>query len=208
MRELISNAFNGVNIIPTVLLGLVLLYWLVVIIGVIDIDLFDVDIDLDLEAIDGGEGLYAFLTFLNVKEIPFMIVLSIISIIFWIISMLMYLLPIKSGGLINGILLIPALILSILITKPITNATKGIFKKVHDEALSEEEAVIGQLITVISDIKDGRLGQGEIKREGASLRINIKSEFAEDIFIKNEEAYVTKKDEEKNIYYIVKLYKE
>ena len=34
MSELINNSVKGVNIIPTVLLGLVLLYWITVIIGV------------------------------------------------------------------------------------------------------------------------------------------------------------------------------
>ena len=54
MSELINNAFTGVNIIPTVLLMLVLIYWLTVILGIIDIDFFDFDIDFDIAIIAAG----------------------------------------------------------------------------------------------------------------------------------------------------------
>ena len=49
------------------------------------------------------------------------------------------------------------------------------------------------------------MGQGEIKREGASILINVKQYDNEETFEKGEEAYVTKKDDEKNIYYIIKI---
>lgn len=204
MEELFYNAFTGVNIIPTILLGLILLYWIIVLIGVVDLDLFDGDMELD--ASDNVEGFNAILAFFNVKEIPLMVILSILILCFWITAMLIYLLPIKPGGLINGVLLIPAAIVSIFITKLISNRLKGTFKKVYEEAISEEVAIIGQLVTLVCDVKGGRLGQGQIERDGASFLINVKPEFEEDTFSKNEEAYVTKKDDEKNIYYIVKLY--
>lgn len=204
MRELMENAFTGVNIIPTLLLCLILLYWITVIIGIIDLDFFDFDIDLD--AGNSMEGFQAILAFFNIKEIPIMIVISILSLFFWILSMLIYLLPITPGGLVNGILLIPTLAISLFMTKLVTWPLKGLFKNIYKEIPVEEEEVIGQLVTVSCDIKDGRLGQGEIKRDGASILINVKSEFDKDIFEKYEEAYVTKKDEDKNIYYIVKTY--
>lgn len=204
MRELIENAFTGVNIIPTVLLIIVLFYWLIVIIGIIDLDLFDFDIDLD--AADNLEGFQGILVFFNVAQVPFMVVLSILILSFWVISMWIYLLPIKPGGIVNGLLFIPAIILSLVVTKSVTNGIKGLFKSVNVEENKEEDVINGQLLTLLCDVKYGRLGQGEIKRDGASILINVKAEFEEDSFKKYEEAYVTKKDDEKNIYYIVKTY--
>lgn len=49
------------------------------------------------------------------------------------------------------------------------------------------------------------MGQGEIKREGASILINVRQYDNEETFEKGEEAYVIKKDDEKNIYYIIKI---
>lgn len=203
MSELFHNAFSGVNLIPTILLGVVLLYWLIVILGLIDIDLFDIDLDFDLEG--DSEGLQGILAFFNLKGIPVMVVVSIVALIFWILSMLLYVLPITPGGLLNGVLLIPIFIVSLLCSKWIGNSLKGVFQNTYDEAESQEVAIIGQLATVMCEMKEGRLGQAEIKRDGASIRINVKPEFEGDTFQKYEEAYVTKLGEN-DIYYIVKTY--
>lgn len=45
MKELIDAAFSSVNIIPTILFGLVIIYWLFVMIGALDINLFDFSVD-------------------------------------------------------------------------------------------------------------------------------------------------------------------
>lgn len=207
MSELINNAFTGVNIIPTILLILVLIYWLTVILGIIDIDFFDFDIDFDIaDGTDGLDGLQGILAYFNLKEIPLMIILSILSLVFWILSMLLYLLPIKAGGLINGLLLILTLIISAFITKLISLPLKGLFKNMYYKGKEDEEKVIGHLVSLCCNLEKGRLGQAEVKQDGASILINVKCEFTEDKFEKNEEAFVTKKDDEKNIYYIAKVY--
>ena len=205
MKELIENAFAGVNIIPTVLLILSLIYWLTVIIGIIDLDLFDFDIDGDLG--NTMEGFQSILAFFNLKEIPIMVLASVISLVFWILAMFLKILPIPSGGLINGLLLIPLFIASLFVAKFITIPLKGLFKENYNELPELEEEVVGRLVNVICNIEDGRLGQAEIERDGANILINVKSEFKEDVFYKNEEAYVSKKDDKKSLYYIVKTYK-
>lgn len=201
MDELIKNALTGVNIIPTVILGIVLLYWITVIIGVIDFDLLEFDFEIDSDA----EVLQGILVFLNLKDIPFMVFFSILSLIFWVLSMMLYRLPIEQGGLINGLILIPILIISLLITKVLTKPLKGLFKKDYEEGKNQEVEIIGQPVTLVSTIKDGRLGQGEIKKYSTSLLINVKAEKEEEIFNKNEVAHVYRKDDDKNIYYIIKI---
>lgn len=202
MTELLKNAVTGVNIIPTVLLGLVLLYWITVIIGALDFDFLD--FDLDLESIDNSGPFYAILAFLNVAELPFMLVLSILTLNFWIIAMFMYLLPIVAGGLLNGVLLIPAMGISMAITKCMTHPLKGIFRysNVQDNS---GNGTIEQLCTLMCVVSNGRLGQAKIKRDGASIVINVKAEYEQESFEKDEVAFVSRKDTNKNIYYIVKI---
>ncbi|MGH4137951.1 hypothetical protein [Clostridium sp.] len=203
MPELFKNAFTGVNIIPTVLLIFIVLYWVIAIIGVLDFDFLDLDLDFDLEGGDTLGPLYALLAFLNAEELPFMFVFSILTLNFWIIAMLMYYLPIATGGLLNTVLLIPAMMLSVIITKFVSFPLKVILKysSMQEDGGSE---VIGQLCTLKSNVKNGRLGQAEIKREGASVVINVKSENTVESFHKYEVAFVIRKDIEKNMYYIVK----
>ncbi len=206
MGELLQNAFTGCNIVPTVLLILIIIYWLSIIIGAIDFDSFDIDLDVDAD-LDGMEELgpfHALLSFLNVADLPVMLVASILILVFWILAMLIHLLPVKSGGAVNALLFIPALVISIYLTRLITMPLKKVMKGTNGKEEPEEE-VIGKLVTLTGDLRDGRLAQAEVKREGASLLINVKSEFPEQTFVKNEEAYVTKKDEIKDFYYIVKI---
>jgi len=200
---LLKYAVTGVNIIPTVLLGLILLYWIIVIVGAIDFDFLDFDIDVDLA--DNSGPFYAILAFLNVAELPFMLILSIVMLNFWIIAMFMYYLPLPVvGGLVNGLLLIPAMLMSIIITKYETIPLKGIFKYSNMQDNSDN-GVIEQLCTLMCAVNKGRLGQAKIKRDGASIVINVKSEFDEESFDKDEVAYVSRKDTNKNVYYIVKI---
>lgn len=202
MTELLKNAVTGVNIIPTVLLGLVVLYWIIAIIGVLDFDFLDLDFDLD--GADDLGPFYAILAFINASELPFMLLFSIIILNFWIIAMLIYYLPIVLGGFINGVLLIPAIVISMFVTKYETIPLKGIFKSTNMQDNSNE-VVIGQRCTLMCNVENQRLGQAEIKRDGASIVINVKSEFYEESFEKDEVAFVSKKHNNKNIYYIIKI---
>ncbi len=201
MPELLKNAFTGINIIPTVLLMLVVLYWIIVIIGVLDFDFLDLDLDLD--AGDTSGPLIALLGFLNAAELPFMFVFSILILNFWIISMLMYYLPITTGGLVNTVLLIPAMMISMVITKVVSFPIKVIlqYSSMQDNRGDE---LIGQLCILKCQVKNGRLGQAEIKRDGASVVINVKSQYDLESFNKDQVAFVLRKDIDKNVYYIVK----
>lgn len=49
MNDLLQAAISAPNIIPTALLVFVLVYWLVVILGAIDIDFFDVDVETEAD---------------------------------------------------------------------------------------------------------------------------------------------------------------
>lgn len=199
MNELLKTAITGVNIIPTALLGLIVLYWLIVIIGAIDIDFFDIDVDLDGSEPSSGiiNGLFSFL---NVAELPFMLVFSILALNFWILSMLIYFLPLPVGGLINGILLIPALSISILTTKAITQPLKKIFRNTYS-GHNEGNHIIGHICTLVYNLSDRKLGQADINMEGSWLRINVKAE-GDETFKKGEKALVIGKDFEKDFYII------
>lgn len=118
--------------------------------------------------------------------------------------MLLYYLPIVQGGLVNGLLFIPVIMISTIITKYEVIPLKGIFKYSNMQANIENVAT-EQLCTLMCQVNNERLGQAKIKRDGASIVINVKSEYDKETFEKNEVAFVSRKDTDKNIYYIVKI---
>ena len=60
-------------------------------------------------------------------------------------------------------------------------------------------------MTLMVNLKDARLRQAETTMEWALILINVKQYDEKETFIKGEEAYVTKKNYEKNVYYIIKI---
>lgn len=169
-------------------------------------DFFDIDldVDMDLEGADAGGLLNAIAVFINIGEVPFGLVFSLVILNFWIFSMMMYYLPIHPGGLINGLLLLPAFAAGIYVTKiEILPLKNKIFKASNTG--DEENKIIDKRCVLKCDLEAGRLGQAEISQDGVSIVINVKTQFEEETFKKDELAFVFRKDEEKDIYYIAKL---
>lgn len=84
------------TIIYTALLGVVLFYWVLALIGVVDIDSADIDTDLQADAgvEDIGE-LAAYLVAFGLNGVPFSVVVTLITLTAWTLSCLagMWLLP-------------------------------------------------------------------------------------------------------------------
>lgn len=202
ITELLRFAFSGVNIIPTMMLILIQCYWLVASIGFLDLDFLDFDVD-----IEGAEssGLFnALAVFINFGEVPITLVFTFIALDFWILTMLMYYLPIKDGGLISGILLAPSFVLSLYITRFQVRPLKDKYleRTSHNDI---GHRVLDKRCRLKSDLEYGRLGQAEIRKDGVHIVINVHAQFEDESFQKDEFAFVFRKDEEKDVYYISKL---
>ena len=94
MRELLEFAFSGINLVPTVLMIFVIIYWFIVILGIVDIDSLDFDLDMDLDAdadldadVDVG-GLSSVLAFFNIGHMPLMVFVTFFTLPLWAISLL------------------------------------------------------------------------------------------------------------------------
>lgn len=203
VTELLVYAFSGGNVIPTALMLLMLIYWLTTVIGLFDFDMFDVDLDLDLDAGDTAGPLEALAVFINVGKVPVALVFSLVILNFWILAMLTYYLPFKHGGLINGLILIPAFVLSVYLTKIQIKPLKKIFKKPQDTG-DMEEKVLSQRCYMVTDLGRDRMGQAKVRKRGADILINVRAEFEEDTFKKGEVGFVFRKDPKENVYYIAK----
>ena len=176
MQALLDASLSGLNIIPTVLMAFVLIYWIIVIIGVIDIDTldFDVDVEADLD-VDGdvevgGEGLAGVLSFFNIGHMPFMIFLSFLAFPLWVLSIL----SVQYFGITNlfanaGILVL-LFVASLFIAKILTTPIAKFYMKLRQE----DEAVnpIGKRCKVLLTVRSDSMGQAEIKANGTSILIS------------------------------------
>lgn len=213
MAEVLHEAFLMVNAIPTFFLILSLLYWLIVILGLIDMNMLDfevetpeaeveidVDVDADVETEVSISWMNNILTFFNIGKVPFMIFFTFFALSCWVASILMnyYVNPMNSFFF-SLLLFIPNFISSLFVAKFVTIPFVKIFEKLADESLALKNAV-GKKCIVIIPVSPNKMGQAEIKDNGTVLRINAISDSHS--FEKGSEALVIDFIKEKNQYLI------
>ena len=202
--EYIGYAFSGINILPSVLLLIVIFYWLMTIFGFfsidgnfLDFDLgidFDGDVDTDVSGTQ-GQAFGTIVEFLNLNSIPFMIYFTILVLVWWIASMLTYYLNIATRSLIAVFLLIVNIIIAFVITKLVTEPMKKFFSSFQDK---NDIKIVGKTCVLKNDISNEKIGQGEILVNGYPVIISVKTD--EKFILKGVEVKIIAFYSEKNIY--------
>lgn len=169
--------------IYTVILGVLLVFWLFAIVGALDIDFisFDADIDFDTDVdIPGFVGLMHTLGFLGV---PFTIVISILVFLAWVFTYLLsaYALTWIPTDILKLVLGTVALIASFVLAVPITSKIVAPLRKMAEvnQAKSNKDFV-GYVCKVKSQSVDLEFGQGFIEDGGAGLTVRIRAKTPND----------------------------
>lgn len=166
VKELWTQAILPYNLPLTVLLALVVLYWVLSIIGAIAVD--DVDVDVSGDAQVGLGDISAFLLrAVNAHSVPVTIVLSVLVLAMWIGSILLnyYLNPGLSTWL-GFAYLLAAFVIGVIATKVITQPLVPFMRRLKE---AEDAApVIGEIGVVKSIDVDTRFGQVEVMRPGGA----------------------------------------
>ncbi|NRA60180.1 MAG: DUF1449 family protein [Psychrobium sp.] len=178
MQELLAVSTTFPTIVYSVILGIVLIYWLVGMIGLIDLDLApDIDMNLDLDADSDIGGLSGFFLTFGISGIPFTIVISIISLIGWLVSFYsqLYLLSLLPSGIIyygaGAVTTVAIFYLSLPITAVLIKPLRGMFKSV--EAVSSNK-LVGSEATIATATVDYKFGQARIMNAGAELLVDVR----------------------------------
>lgn len=169
--------------IYTVILGVLLIFWLFAIIGALDMDIISIDADIDFDAdieIPGFVGLMHTLGFLGV---PITIVLSVLIFLSWIFTYLVaaYVLPLIPGDLLKILLGTVTLIASFIVAIPITTKIVAPLRKmaIVNQARSNK-SFVGYECKVKSQTVDQEFGQGFIEDGGAGLNVRIRAKIPND----------------------------
>ena len=213
MNELIQIAFSPVNLVYTFLLILVVMYWMLIIIGAISFEAFDVDFDLDADVdldmdVDmdsGGAGNFAgALHFFNFGKLPFMVIISFLILFSWAISVLVNYYAGDGSILFALALVFPNLFVGLCLTKVITTPLVPVFEKM--EAGIEAVDYVGMTCKLVLPPSISQMGQAEVLIDNSPLLVNVKVE-SESIgeFEKGAEAVILRKEKNKPYYIISSL---
>ncbi|UKN01918.1 DUF1449 family protein [Paracrocinitomix mangrovi] len=212
MNEFFHHVFSLQNSLATFILAFCLVYWLIVILGAIDVDFFDFDVDVDTDVdvdVDGGDagesGVAWFnkvLVFFNLGRVPFMVWLTIVAIPLWVGSIIISFLIHNYSFLLSLLYFIPLLIGSMLIAKPLTWPFVKMFDALEKDTKKKE--LVGRVGRVIIAGTGQKRGQIEISYEGSVITIYVKPTSEDVILQKNMEVLVISKDEDGH--YLVEPY--
>jgi hypothetical protein len=175
-----SEFLAALQAFPTVfftgLLGLVLVYWLTVIVGALDIDLFGHHVGGDGDMAPGGHDHHGFSEFLSLGKVPITITLSFFALVGWVLGMLgeihlrPWLGPLLPGPLYPGIMLVTLLMIAGFAASFIVRPLRKIFT-MHSE--HGEEGLIGKMVRITSLKADHRFGTALCDNAGPGIIMQV-----------------------------------
>jgi len=198
------------NLFYTLLLLLVVVYWLTVMLGVLDVDTFD--LDLDLGEVDGGgeaalgaHGHEGLLEYLNLRKVPLSIAVSIFALSLWLLGVLAnHYLHNTTSGLLGLAIFVPNLIVSAHIAKFVTMPLVPLFRGMHAD-IAEVRDMAGTRVRVTSSKADATFGQAEATSAGDGPPVVLSVRTEGEVLPKGTEAVILYGDADKHVYVITKL---
>ncbi len=174
MIDIVETYFQWPVLPFSILLCLVCAYWLLVILGGIDMDAidFDLDLDADMDASVTDLGMLG-LKWLNLGEVPVMLWLSIVSLAAWVVTMVFDRDMVNPTFQQNAVAIARSLGIGILVAKLLTNPMRG---KLRTKQPNTVQDMLGRTCSVITSEVTPKFGNGICHVEdGAPLRLNIRT---------------------------------
>jgi len=214
MAVLLGDKFNGffsiIGSFPTVIFSVLCLvcaiYWLIAMLGVIDIDILDMP---DADASTGNNGLVngaaAVLVKFGLNGVPFLIIVSLVSLFGWLISFYsIYFLPLSHlpvfiSWIIDIAIFASALYLSLWFTAWAIRPLRRFFLTVDT---SEKQRVIGKLSVVITSRVDSNFGEAMLEDGAAGIQLQVRS-YNDQIFNKGDKVIPLELEPESHSYLVI-----
>jgi hypothetical protein len=156
----------------TTLLAVVAFYWVLALLGLVDFDSGEMDVDADPDL----SSLAGLMTAFGLQGVPFSIVLSLLVLLSWTLTCMgaMWLLALLSGSVpvyVGGSLLALASVsLAVPIAARIVKPLRGLF--ITHAAISNA-SLVGQHCKVLTLTVDEKSGRAEVLQRGANLNIRV-----------------------------------
>ncbi|GLS27893.1 DUF1449 domain-containing protein [Marinibactrum halimedae] len=166
------------TLIFTSLLVFVVLYWLIAMLGLVDIDVLDLP-EADMDAgVDGNSVMAGLLLKFGLEGVPVTLIISIITILGWFISFLLtyFAMPLMGNTmmalLIGSGIFIAAFYGSVMATAYAIRPLRPLFKNATADV---QKDIIGQVAIVRTSRVDEEFGEADFNDGGAGLILKIRA---------------------------------
>ena len=180
MELFLQTSMTFPVVVLSFLLCIAILYWLVAALGLIEIELLDIEVDSALEGDSlQPEGLAGLLMKLGLNGVPVTLVLTLLFFFAWILCyfaelLLLRWLPLGILRYPLGLLLIPAsLLLAAAPARVLVRPLRPLFHKLQ---ATDSRSIIGQVAIVRSGSVSSRHGEADFNDGGAGLILRIRAD--------------------------------
>ncbi|MCB2377262.1 DUF1449 family protein [Hymenobacter sp. BT635] len=184
MTELLQAAVSPPNLLATGILIFVLLYWLTVIIGLLDFKTLDLHLhdahDVPHDADFSVSWLNNALAFFNLGRVPLMVFLSFVALPLWVGSILVNYYTHNTSWLLGVGFCLPLFIGSLLVAKVLTTPFVHLFATFEKDQAGSSNP-IGKVCTVLLPASQSHLGQAMVRTNGDTLMLNVKAASATEL---------------------------
>ncbi len=213
LSEGMDPFYRNISSFPTAIFTFVLaicvLYWLLAVFGVVDIDMLDIDgLDADFDL--GNEtathnAMAGVMLKFGLNGVPVTIIISFLSLFGWLTSYysMHYLSSFIQKGLLSylfGLLvLLIAFWLAVLLTAMIVKLISPFFKKLDQQTFKH---ILGQSAVVRTSIVTDSFGEAFLDDGGAGLILKVRSSN-DQTFVKGDKVVLLEYLENENIYRVI-----
>jgi hypothetical protein len=208
MDPFYQNISSFPTAIFTFILAICVLYWLLAVLGVVDIDMLDIDADIDLgnEAATPNAMAGVMLKF-GLNGVPVTIIISFLSLFGWLASYysVHYLSPLIPAGegllytLFRWVILILAFWFAVLLTAMVVKLLSPFFKKIEQQTFKN---ILGQSAVVRTSKVTTSFGEAFLDDGGAGLILKVRSS-EDQTFSKGDKVVLLEYLEKENFYHVI-----
>ncbi len=214
MDPFYQNISSFPTLIYTILLVVCVIYWAGAVLGLVDIDILDFDLDI-LDTSDGDvavdsphttpDVLAGLLLRYGLVGVPVTISISILVLIGWLLCYytVHFVFPFVPGSFLKFVAGVPvflgALYVSARITGVLIRPLRPLFEKATQETVKH---VLGQTAIVRTSRVDNEFGEANLDDGGAGLILKVRT-TGDDQFVKGDKVVIYEKLSDQNIYRVI-----
>lgn len=202
--------YQNISSFPTALytfvLALCVLYWLFAVLGVVDIDVLDIDgLDADMgNEVTTPNAMAGVMLKFGLNGVPVTIIISFLSLFGWLASYysMHYFSPLIPKGLLSYLFGFAVLIITfwfaVRLTSMVVKLLSPFFKKLDQQTFKH---ILGQSAVVRTSKVTDSFGEAFLNDGGAGLILKVRSE--DQTFVKGDKVVLLEYLENENIYRVI-----
>ncbi len=201
MDPFYQNIASFPTAVFTFVLAICILYWLFAVLGVVDLDILDVDFDTGSEA----NALAGVMLKFGLNGVPVTIIVSFLALFGWLLSYycVHYLSPYIPQGLFRVLfglmILVAAFLVAVMITAMIVKLLRPFFQKMEQQTIKR---MLGQTAVVRTSKVNNVFGEAFLNDGGAGLILKVRS-YDDKVFAKGDKVVLLEYLEAENVYHVI-----